>query len=195
MRADVRYNRPHRSLGMMRPPQQFGPRNDLALMTRRLPASGCRLALGVVVATTCLAAVGCGGGDSQARLGSYLEELEFETPLEKVASIPLGKFRVPLAVRTADAPADMAPDWVEMRFELHAETNPENEEALKEAIERYRAPFRDGVIRVCRHTTADELGDPRNSALKSRLTELARMLLGEQRVRNLLIVPYTTTPL
>lgn len=152
-------------------------------------------ALRVVAAVALAATVGGCGEHEGVRLGDYLGELEFEAPLESVAVVPLGKFRVPLTVRLADGAPTDPPIWMRLRFELFAETNPGNEDAIEEAVERYHGPFHDSVIRICRHTTPDELSDPRLSAMKSRLTEMARPLLGEHRIRNLVITNYASEPL
>ncbi|MBX3425765.1 MAG: hypothetical protein KF688_08805 [Pirellulales bacterium] len=152
-------------------------------------SSGLRaVRFGLVLA--CLSAVSGCGGSHETVLGDYLRELEFEAPLESVALVPLGQFRVPIAIRVGESALGDPPVWMRVQFELFAETSPENESALRDALDRYDGPFRDSVIRICRMTTHEELADPRLSALKSRLMDMARPLLGENRVRGLIVDKY-----
>lgn len=142
----------------------------------------------VAVATT-----GC-GGSNEARLSSYLEELEFEAPLESVVAVSLGEFEIPMAIRTSD---DMRepPVWVRIRFKLFAEVDPRDRTAVLDALQRYEGPLRDAVIRICRRSTPEELDDPRLSAMKARLLDAAKPMLGERRVRQLIIKDYLSEAL
>jgi hypothetical protein len=45
----------------------------------------------------------------------------------------------------------------------------------------------DAVISIVRTSSVDELADPRLSAVKARLSDVARPMLGEERVRQLVL--------
>jgi len=161
--------------------------------------------LALSMAALALAAAGCGGVES-GRLVDYLDELEFDVPLETASYVSLGKFDIPIAAarqRNDHAPApgrevaDHAPtrsplhvgDAVRMRlqFELTAETAPPYEQAVLEAAQRHRGAMNDAVLTVVRTSTVEELADPQLSAVKSRLSEITRPILGEERVRQLVL--------
>lgn len=129
--------------------------------------------------------VGCGGGE-ELLLGSYLEELELNASLEVAAYVPLGEFDVPAAV-TIKASGESPPRtiWVGVSFELIAETAPEDEAAVLAAAERRRGALNDALINIIRTSSTDELTDPRLSAVKVRMTEAARPMLGEDKLRQL----------
>lgn len=132
-----------------------------------------------------LAGAGCGGGD-EARLGDYLDELEFDAPLDSACSVSLGKFDVPVHLKTDGATGEHGV-WIRLSFDLYAETSPENEAALVAAAGNHRGPLNDALLTVIRTSSADELTDPRAAALKLRMTEVARPLLGERLMRQLVI--------
>lgn len=140
-----------------------------------------------------VALVGC-GGSSDTKLSAYLEELEFEAPLESVDYVSLGDFRIPLAIRVSDDVRE-PPIWVRVKFSLLAEVDPQDRKAVNEALKRYDGPLRDAVIRICRRTTPDELSDPRLSAMKARFADAAKPLLGDRRLRQLIIDKFIYEPL
>ena len=76
-----------------------------------------------------------------------------------------------------------------------AEVNPKDRSAVEDALQRYNGPLRDAVLRVCRRTGPDELSDPRLSAMKARLADAAKPLLGEHRVRQFIIDKYVSESL
>ena len=123
-----------------------------------------------------------------------LEELEFEAPLESVDYVSLGDFRIPLAIRVSDDVRE-PPIWVRVKFSLLAEVDPQDRKAVNEALKRYDGPLRDAVIRICRRTTPDELSDPRLSAMKARFADAAKPLLGDRRLRQLIIDKFIYEPL
>jgi hypothetical protein len=131
------------------------------------------------------ALVGCGGSD-ELLLGSYLEEFELNDSLEAAAYVPLGGFDVPAAVTIkASGESPSRTIWVGVSFELIAETAPEDEAAVLAAAERRRGALNDALINIIRTSSTDELTDPRLSAVKVRMTEAARPMLGEDRLRHL----------
>jgi hypothetical protein len=159
-----------------------------------------------------VAALGCEMEES-SRLVDYLDDLEFDVPLETAKYVSLGEFDIPIAAgrkRIDDGRhgqrlqfvAHTAPpghggsalpgplhagDAVHMRlqFELMAETTPDDEHAVLEAAERHRGAMNDAVLTVVRTSTVEELADPRLSAVKARLSDITRPMLGEERVRQL----------
>ncbi len=137
--------------------------------------------------------VGCGGDDA-ALLGSYLDELEFNAPLESAVSISLGEFNVPAPTNIKHTGRDGVehPVWMRIHFELFAETLPQHESAVLESLERHRGALNDAVLTIVRSSSTDELTDPRSTALRMRLSEAARPLLGEEEVRQLVLFDHTT---
>jgi hypothetical protein len=136
-----------------------------------------------------LATLGCSKSEGP-KLVDFLEEIEFDVPLETASYVSLGKFDIPIAAtqQPTDAAPESAPDeafWMRLQFELTAETDPDNEAAVAAAAEAHRGAMSDAVISIVRTSSVDELADPRLSAVKARLTDVARPMLGEERVRQL----------
>ena len=130
-----------------------------------------------------LLAGGCSDSDTP-RLADYLDELDFETPVEERAEVPIGDYTIPIALEGNDAA-----QWRLFKFKLFAVTSPDHQNAVEAAWERRRGQFQDQVLTICRGISAEELDDQRLATLKSRLVDMARPLLGEKRVHQLLIVP------
>ncbi len=145
-----------------------------------------RRALGLLALLTGLLALpGC-GGEKVVKLDDYLEELEFDTPLEAVKEIKIGNFRLPSAAHQHDATGrGTAPMWVQLKFHLYAIVAEEDEIAVLAALERHRGMVNDAVITVCRRASIDELQDNRWATIKSNLLDTVRPLLGENRIRRI----------
>ncbi|MCA9257931.1 MAG: hypothetical protein KDA61_01970 [Planctomycetales bacterium] len=141
----------------------------------------------------CLAAVAILGGCSEEKvitLADYLDELEFDAPLEEVANVELGTYRIPLAAQTQSQASNEAGDgtvWMVLEFMLLAETAPEHQKSVEKALERHSGALHDAVLSICRTASVDEVLDPRLAALKSRLSDVTRMLLGDSRIRALVL--------
>jgi len=185
----------------------------IAAMPFRCAIAGARFALPLLLAALALTA-GCGGVDS-GRLVDYLDELEFDVPLETASYVSLGKFDIPIAatrqrigdhaspeehsLQAAEGGHVATPgplhvgDAVRMRlqFELMAETAPPYEQDLLALAERHRGAMNDAVLTVVRTSTVEELSDPRLTAVKTRLSEMTRPMLGEDRVRQLVLSELT----
>jgi hypothetical protein len=139
-----------------------------------------------------VAALGCNGVQS-ARLIDYLDELEFDVPLETAEYVPLGEFDIPISARRKSAAesghvqeiAGVHPVWMRLQFELTAETTLAHQQAVLAAAERHRGALNDAVLTVVRTSSVDELSDPRLAAVNARLSEITRPMLGEGRVRQL----------
>jgi len=145
--------------------------------------------LSLIALALLLAPVGCSKSEGP-KLVDFLEEIEFDVPLETASYVSLGKFDIPIAAtqQPTDAAPDSAPDeafWMRLQFELTAETDPDNEAAVAAEAEAHRGAMSDAVISIVRTSSVDELADPRLSAVKARLTDVARPMLGEERVRQL----------
>jgi len=129
-------------------------------------------------------------------LDDYLEELEFNTPLESLKEIPLGTFRVSSVPRHEDSSKKKTrTTWVQISFKLYVVVAPEDESAIQSAYERHRGMFDDTVIRIFRNASLDELSDPRWATIKSRLSDNTRPILGSDRVRQIVVDDYTWEPL
>jgi hypothetical protein len=145
----------------------------------------------------CCAVVGAAGceGVQSGRLVDYLDELEFDVPLETAAYVSLGRFDIPIATSKDSTRAskfvqqidDRGMVWMRLQFELTAETTPQQEKAVAEAVEKHRGTLNDAVLTIVRTSSVDELADPRLAAVNARISELARPLLGETRVRQLVL--------
>src|SRR5688572_22254637 len=92
-----------------------------------------------------LAAVGCDGVKS-GRLVDYLDELEFDVPLETAAYVTVGRFDIPISASHNSPPIskfvqevdDRGLVWMRLQFELTAETTPQYEKAVAKAIEEHQ---------------------------------------------------------
>jgi hypothetical protein len=128
---------------------------------------------------------GCGGSDATL-LGSYLSELEFDAPLESAVTVPLGTFDIPTpAVTKVDGRSRTI--WIRISFELVAEAAPENESAVARALDEQRGAIHDAVLTIVRTSSTDELTDPRSTALRMRITEVVRPMLGGDKVRQFIL--------
>lgn len=148
----------------------------------------------VLAVGAALLAAGCGAEES-ARLADYLDELEFDLPLETAAHVSIGRFDIPIAASREAAEASAFVEevtqegivWMRLQFELNAETTPANEKPLVEANEKNRGAVYDAVLTVVRTSTLEELIDPRLAAVNARLSEAVRPLLGMQLARKLVL--------
>ena len=135
-------------------------------------------------------APGC-GVDRSPRLADYLDELEFDVPLESAAYVSLGKYDIPIvASRKSESEPESTANHgpavlMRLQFELTAETTPRFEKQVLEAAERHRGALNDAVLTIVRTSSVEELADARLAAVKSRLSESARPMLGEDIVRQL----------
>jgi hypothetical protein len=141
-------------------------------------------ALFALVAATLLA--GCGGGSDAKRLGDYLDEIEFDEPLESAAYVSLGTFDVPTPTRVKRDGVSRTM-WIRLSFELFAESAPHDESTVAAAAEKRHGALNDALLTIIRTSSTDELTDPRLSALKLRMTEAAKPLLGDHAVRQLVL--------
>jgi hypothetical protein len=140
----------------------------------------------VVLLVTVCAMVGC-DAKTDVKLEDYLEEIEFVAPLNSTVEVPLGKYSIPIAVRSGDdASQETERIWIRMKFHLYAVVANENESKVEAAWQQNRGLYHDGVLKICRGTTLDEVTDRRLTAIKLRLTDLSRSLLGGKRIRQLL---------
>ncbi|MCG8450939.1 MAG: hypothetical protein MI725_15335 [Pirellulales bacterium] len=135
---------------------------------------------------------GC-GGEVEAKLEDYLEELEFDAPLDPVKEVQLGEhhpqgfYRISVAASNQDAlRREIEPVWVEVKFKLFVVIAPESEKMVRAAVDRYRGRIDDVVVSNTRRLSLEELDDIRLATLKSRLIDALRPLLGEDRIRQLI---------
>ncbi|MCC6491651.1 MAG: flagellar basal body-associated FliL family protein [Pirellulales bacterium] len=146
-----------------------------------------------VAGALALVMCGCGSSKQELRLLDYLEELEFDVPLESATYVSLGKFDIPLvADKTEHHEMQRAHDssrshlWMRVQFELTAETAPQWKEAIATTAQRRQGALSDAVLTVVRSSPVSDLSDPRLSAINARLADVVRPILGEDRVRRLM---------
>ncbi len=150
-------------------------------------------ALLLIAAVTVLP--GC-GGEAEAKLEDYLLELEFETPLELTREIELGSYVISVAARHQEASRSEArPQWMQLRFRLFAVVDPGDESAVNSEIARQRGLLDDTIMLVCRSASLDELVDNRWGMLKSQIIDRIRPILGQNRLRQLLVLDNYCEPL
>lgn len=126
---------------------------------------------------------GC-GGEEEAKLEDYLEELEFDRPLESVKEIKVNSYRIPCAARHhEDGRANSEPLWVQMKFDLYVIASEDDENAVLAGIERHRGMLDDTIIAICRKSSIEQLQDNRWATIETRLLDAIRPLLGEERIR------------
>jgi hypothetical protein len=147
-------------------------------------ARGASRAASAVAAALVALTVGCGGSEV-ARLSDYLDDVEFDAPLESAAYVSLGRYDVPAPMAVKPAEGGARTVWVRLSFELFAETAPDDEQAVAAAAQRHRGAINDSLLSIIRTSSTDELTDPRLGALKLRMTEATRPLLGERKLRQL----------
>jgi hypothetical protein len=146
----------------------------------------------IIAGGAIVALLGCDGVKS-GRLIDYLDELEFDVPLETATYVSLGRFDIPIATskdstresKFVQQIDDRGMVWMRLQFELTAETTPQQEQAVLEAAQKHRGMLNDAVLTIVRTSTIDELSDPRLAAVHARISEVARPLLGESLVRQL----------
>jgi hypothetical protein len=150
----------------------------------------------LAVALLAAAIPGC-GGDHATLLGSYLDEIELNAPSESAAAIPLGEFNIPSPTNVKRKGADGLDHivWMRTKFSLFAETLPKNESEVLAEADLHTGAINDAVLSIVRSASTDELTDPRLTALRMRLTESTRPLLGGDKLRQLVLYNHTTEPL
>jgi len=138
---------------------------------------------------------GC-GGEAEAKLEDYLLELEFETPLELTREIELGSYIISVAARHQEvARREAKPQWMQLRFRLFAVVDPGDESAVNSEIARHRGLLDDTIMLICRNASIDELVDNRWAILKSQIIDRIRPILGQNRLRQLLVLDNYCEPL
>jgi hypothetical protein len=169
------------------------PQGDTYIMWSWRSDRRMRLPLALVACASVLGA-GCAGEES-ARLVDFLDELEFDVPLETAAYVSLGRFDIPISAQSGGGQAstfvqeiaDQGLVWMRLQFELTAETTPAQEKELLEVAEKHRGALSDAVLTVVRTSTVDELADPHLSAINAKLTDIVRPILGEELVRQFVL--------
>jgi hypothetical protein len=149
--------------------------------------------------TLCFAMVmllpGC-GGQPDIKLNDYLDELELNAPLKSVKEVEIGHYRISCAARYQDRSGREAlPLWVRVNFTLLAEGSSQDENAILAACERHRGKLDDAIITVFRRASIDELSDNRWAAIKSKLIDRIRPLLGGDRVRQIFFNDFGWEPI
>jgi len=142
----------------------------------------------VALATSFLLLSGCGGGTTESHLEDYLEELEFDKPLEEVQKVALGKYRIFVTDRSQESSRSGLPaTWFRVKFDLLVYVAPEDEKSVQDMLQRHRGMLDDIVLTTCRTIPLGDLNDARLATLKFRLTDAVQPVLGEGKVRRVLI--------
>lgn len=165
---------------------KLGARSADALLPADRRGAPLRAGVALLAIAATALATGCGGGSDAKRLREYLEEIEFDEPHEAAAYVSLGTFDVPAPARVTREGANRTM-WVRLSFELFAESAPHDESTVAAAAEQRHGALNDALLTIIRTSSMDELTDPRLSALKLRMTEAAKPLLGEHAVRQLVL--------
>jgi len=110
--------------------------------------------------------------------------------------VELGSYRISCAARHQDRSGREAlPLWVQVKFKLSAETSKHDENTILAASERHRGRLDDAIITVFRRASIDELSDNRWAAIKSKLIDTIRPLLGGNRVRQIFFDDFSWEPI
>ena len=128
----------------------------------------------------------------EVELSDYLEEIEFVAPLNSTVEVPLGEYSIPISVLSDDVNQEVAIRWIRMKFKLHAVVTNENQSRVEAALAQNRGLYRDGVLKICRSATLDDVTHPHLTAIKLRLTDLSRTLLGKKDIHQLLCTSIIT---
>lgn len=136
-------------------------------------------------------AIGCGGSGAED-----FEEFEQLDLREKLVEVPFGDYAVPVPVVTTGGEGGIERNnLLEITLTVVGLVGPEFEEETVKLIERHRGQIRDGVIRVCRNTSVEDLLDPQMSTLRSRILDATQPLLERVTLRRVLITRRDTAPL
>ena len=139
--------------------------------------------------------LGCSSAEGP-NLSDYLEELEIDTQLEAVKEVPVGNFRVSAATLAhEDDKQSASRTWVNTKCQVFAVVDPGDESDLLKAYERHRGMFNDMVLVVLRSASIDELSDPRWATLKSKISDVARSVFGEESIRDVVFKDYGWEPI
>ena len=158
-------------------------------------AVGRRALRGVVLLLSVCLLAGC-SSESELRLEDYLEEIEYDVPLDSSVEVSMGQYSIPIAARPGGiGRTSNKITWVQLKFDMYAVLNPIEKSEFEDAWQRSQGMFHDEVIEVCRNATLDEIADSRITTIKSRMTEVAKSIFGENRIRQLLCTNIVTEPI
>lgn len=153
------------------------------------------LTICVALSAVVLVLTGC-GGEAKVTLEDYLAELELETPLESVAEVEIGSYRFSCAARHKNpSGVETEPIWVQVTFKLYAGAAHRDKSSILAACERHRGMLDDAILTVFRQASIDELEDNSWAALKSRVIDTVRPLLGESKVRQVFFENFSWEPI
>lgn len=138
---------------------------------------------------------GC-GGEAEAKLDDYLEELELESPHQSVSEVEVGKYRFSCAAQHKDPSGrELIRVWVQVNFTLYASAAHRDESTILAACERHRGMLDDAILTVFRKASIDELSDTSLASLKSKVIDTIRPLLGERRIRQVFFRDFNWEPI
>jgi hypothetical protein len=155
---------------------------------RRPARSGALLALWLALAPGC-------ADQEHPRLAEYLGGVVLDVPLQSKVSVDMGEFDVPVTLHSTSDKRAGKPVRMRLKFSLSAEAKPAAEAAVLDAYDRHRGAVNDAILTIIRHSSADDLADPRLAAIKARMIEKVRPLLGSDGIRQLVLNDIATESL
>jgi hypothetical protein len=168
------------------------PKSPRARFSAAQPPQAFRLA---VLAVVVMIFPGCGGVE-EAKLADYLEVLDYNKPLESLTEVQLGDYRVSSATgKQEDLQRNLERTWVKISCKLYVIVSPGNASRVTKAYQRHQGVFDDQIVQIFRSATIDELSDPRWSVIKSRLSDFARPILGEERIHQVVVNDFGWEPI
>ena len=124
-----------------------------------------------------------------------------EVDLREIAAVPevdrdvefsLGSYSIPIPASLSDG---RRRNVMQLKFDLHAVIAPKDEIKVRDVWSHHEGKFRDSVITICRRASLEDLGEPKLATLKSHLRAAARQLMGETRIRQIVIGEVISEPL
>jgi hypothetical protein len=165
------------------PPRPFG-RKDQIMSTRRTTRSA--FASGAIFVAF-LALAGCGSAPTYE-----LDELDLTPAQDELIEFPLGHYEIPIPISRGFGSKAVSRNRIELAFDLHALVTRDFESQLEDLWHRHEGNIRDGIIRVCRNASLDELQEPELATLKSHLTDAVQAQLGPKTIRRLMLTEVHT---
>jgi hypothetical protein len=140
-----------------------------------------------VAGAVCLALVGCGAPASYE-----FDELDLTPAHNDLVEVWLGHYEIPVPIARGFGAGSISRNRIELSFDLYALVTRDYESQLADLWHRHEGNIRDGVIRVCRNASLDDLQEPELATLKSHLTDAVQAQLGPKGIRRLMLTEVKT---
>jgi hypothetical protein len=142
---------------------------------------------GIAVGALLMALVGCGAPPSYE-----FDELDLTPAHDDLVEFWLGHYEIPVPITRGFGANSISRNRIELSFDLHALVTREYKSQLTDLWDRHEGNIRDGVIRVCRNASLDDLQEPELATLKSHLTDAVQAQLGPKQIRRLMLTEVKT---